>query len=231
MISKKLPVVAPTTFTAARLDGPGGLHLFFGGTSVGREFAFSLPSAVISGVEHCPGSTPTCRSVCNAGADQTYEHNAATIRAILADDDLGSAWVMALAGWIRENAPDGFRWHDSGDVFSADYATWIADVCAESPEVDHKIYTRSFDEKPLGALARASTLRGGNLMITLSCDYDNYHQAFWSALRHGVAWQDAKDGQEIPLRLCYLTTDKHMPGDLPEGSEVVNTGTRGSSRA
>lgn len=158
--------------------------------------------------EHCPGSTPTCRRGCyvhglNKHAAATYElyrHNSKEIRRILGDDKLANWWAVAMAQWITENAAGGFRWHVSGDVFSAAYAEWIADVCRESQTVDHWIYTRSFDDEILGPLADVSTQRGGNLALNLSCDKDNYVKAKVASWRFG----QVTGGQ---LRLCYLVDD------------------------
>jgi hypothetical protein len=241
-VTKKLPVIgstaATTAFISARLDGPGQLALHFDGNSkITRENgsfekpapnAFSLPAAAVSGIEHCPGSTEACRKACYVGPLEKaqaelyklYESNAAAMRAILSDAGMTGAWVMQVAGWIKEHAPGGFRWHVSGDVFSAEYAKFIADVCLESQAVDHWIYTRSFDDDKLGELAKVSTLRGGNLAVNLSCDVDNYPQASWAALRHGIAWHETKDQRPVPLRLCYLTIDGYVPIDLPEGSVI-----------
>ena len=108
MTTPRLPVVgstaATTTFCSARLDGPGWtepLHLWFDGNgkiTAGngtrkepRPNAFSLPAAGVSGIEHCPQSTPTCRKACyveNLASAQSatyalYLHNAETMRKIL----------------------------------------------------------------------------------------------------------------------------------------------------
>lgn len=228
----RLPVVGSTakstSFCSARLDGPGGLHLYFDGNgkvtaSNGtlhdpKPNAFSLPAAGISGIEHCPQSTPTCRKACYVeGLNKAqpdlyalYEQNAANIRTILADEDLANDWAMHVAHWITTNAAGGFRWHVSGDLFSMQYAEWIADVCRESPSVRHWIYTRSFDF--LGPLVGASTINGGNLALNLSCDVDNYHAAREAA----ETWE--QDGGAP--RLCYLTVDGVVPASLAADDTV-----------
>lgn len=220
-MSARLPVVGSTAkstaFVSERLDGLGGLHLYFDGNgkiTAGngtlespRANAFSLLQ-----ISDCPQSTPTCRALCyvhnleKAAPDihAMYKHNSETIREILADPRLADDWAMRAAHWIEQNASGGFRWHVSGDVFSLAYAAWIADVCRESRSVAHWIYTRSFDH--LEPLAQVSTLRGGNLALNLSCDRDNFPAAAIASASHG------SDGKV--LRLCYLTVDGEVPNGL-----------------
>lgn len=223
----KLPVVGSTTsstsFCLAELEGPNNTTLFIDGNGkITRENgtllapkpnAFSLEASAVSGdPSHCPSSTPTCRSACyvgplekaQAGVYEKYRHNTDQMKIILADPALASWWVMKMAKWIGENAPGGFRWHVSGDVFSFEYACWIADVCREAAQVPFWIYTRSFNY--LSPLAEVSTLRGGNLAINLSADVDNYSAAYAAAEQHG-----SEDGPER-LRICYLTVDGEVPG-------------------
>lgn len=163
--------------------------------------------------EHCPGSTSVCRESCyvhglEKHATDTYElyrRNSTEIRRILASRAV-TLWAFKVGRWIARHAPGGFRWHVSGDVYSARYARWIAQVCRYSPRVPHWIYTRSFDLLP--ELVGVSTLRGGNLAINLSADRENYPTA--------KAASDAYGG----LRICYLTDDGVVPEGLPEDSVV-----------
>lgn len=193
-----------TAFCAAKLEAPDGTFLWLDGNGkitagngtldVPRPNAFSLVQ-----VEDCPGSTPSCRQSCyvhglEKHAPDThalYRHNSTIIRRILSDESESLMWMGLLGMWIEQNAPHGFRWHVSGDVFSLDYAWWIAEVCRCSPSTLHWIYTRSF----------------GNLVLNLSCDRDNYGAASMLAKVHG-------------LRLCYLTLDGNVPGDLPDDSVI-----------
>lgn len=237
-MSKRLPVVgstaATTAFDSARIDGPNATHLFIDGNgkitrdngtlAAPRPNAFSLVQ-----VETCPGSTEACRSACYVHNLEThqgaihdlYKHNTVEIRRILASDELASEWVMLMAGWIREHAAGGFRWHVSGDVFSPEYAEWIADVCAEAPEVPFWIYTRSFGDAYLRPLVAQSVGAGGNLAVNLSCDRDNYIQAFAASVRHRTPkFEDGVYAGNEWLRLCYLTLDGTVPTDLPEGSVI-----------
>lgn len=231
---KKLPVVgtsaAQTAFCAVQVHGPQGTSLWLDGNGkITRDMgdlehpvpnAFSLLSQGVEdkagrGGVHCPGATPTCKASCYVDglakhASDTYalyEHNSAEIRKILANDQLACDWAMLLAKWLTDNV-SSFRWHVSGDVFSLEYAQWIADVCAQSPTVKHWIYTRSFEF--LRPLAAVSTACGGNLALNLSADKDNGAAAASASIsRAGVV-----------LRICYLTSDGVVPEELVDGDVI-----------
>lgn len=223
---------AKTVFCTARIDGPGGHHMWIDGNgkvTAGngtlddpRPNAFSLPAGNRDDRrEHCPGSTAVCRKSCYVHGLESavpdtfalYEHNATTIRAILADPDLAVEWAAVVGAWITENASGGFRWHVSGDIFSDAYAQWIADVAMQSHTVRHWIYTRSFDVVDIEPLIAVSTNVGGNVALNLSVDADNYEAArLFAQVRRG--WWD------LELRLCYLSHDGSVPSTLPPGSVI-----------
>lgn len=227
-MATKLPVIgstaASTAFCSARVDGPGDLHLWMDGngkiTSHNGTLAEPKPNAFsLVQIETCPGSTPTCRKSCyvhNLEAAQKathdlYRHNTETIAKILADAELAAAWASVVGAWISANAPGGFRWHVSGDVYSAAYARWIVQVCNHTAgAVYHWIYTRSFEH--VGILMRVSTLRGGNLAVNLSCDADNFDEAERISTKYATA--------EGAPRLCYLTTDGSLPATLEDGDVI-----------
>lgn len=233
---KKLPTIGTsagsTVFCAAEIRGPGGSLWVDGNGKITRTNgtlaeprpnAFSLEAQAVVNREnpddesvlreHCPGSTSICRASCyvhglekHAGDTyRLYRHNSAEIRRILTSS-ASSIWALKLGSWIKRHAPGGFRWHVSGDVFSAQYARWITMVCRYSRSVSHWIYTRSFEHVP--ELMVASTLRGGNLAINLSADAENY--------------QTAKLTSEVfgGLRICYLTDDGIVPEGLAEQSVI-----------
>lgn len=191
-MTKKLPVVgssaATTVFCSAEVAGP--FHdedptdvLFVDGNAKitwdNGSFAAPAPNAfsLVNG-EDCPGATPTCLKSCyvhgiEAHAPDThalYRHNSAKIREVLESGSHSRMWASTLARWIRQNAAGGFRWHVSGDVFSAEYARWVSCVCALSPRVRHWVYTRSFD--------LVGDLGADNLAVNLSADRDNWEAAF-----------------------------------------------------
>lgn len=213
-IGKRGSSAATTDFVSHKLEGPGGLHLWVDGNQKvsgwePRPNAFSLPE-----IASCPYRTPTCEKACyvhglrkhRPDIADLYEHNATAIREIVRSYCGGQIWSWELANWVNANCLEtGFRWHVSGDIFSPEYAAWIARVVFRTPEVTHWIYTRSFPL--LAPLLPYSAERGGNLAINLSADRDNYWLARRTANEHG-------------LRVCYLTSDGTVPDDLREGDVV-----------
>lgn len=205
---------AGTTFCADKVMGPGG-HLWVDGNSkitagngtldAPQPNAFSLVQ-----VSDCPGSTVSCRKSCYVWGLQKhapdthalYVHNSAMIRTILDSSETDSMWAAIMAGYIEHHCQGGFRWHVSGDIFSDQYAAWIAKVCSMSPTVRHWIYTRSFMH--LFPLYQAGM---NNLTINLSADKDNIYAAELVAAVTGY-------------RICYLTEDGSVPHDLPRGSVI-----------
>jgi hypothetical protein len=224
---------APTTkFCAERIDGPGGLHLFVDGnqkiTAGNGTYDEPKPNAFsIVQVADCPFRTPSCEAACYVhgieehakSTHDLYKHNSKTIRRIIGDDwfdsQLAIEWSYTLGTWIAANAAGGFRWHVSGDIFSENYADWIANVVGWSGKFAPQwIYTRSFPF--LEPLLEVSTTRGGNLAINLSADRDNY----WLARRYA---------NEHNLRVCYMTTDGAVPDDLRDGDVIFpDYGLRGA---
>jgi hypothetical protein len=197
-----LPILssAPdTAFVHAEFRGPyGSLHFDGNQKITGHNGTYEAPKPnafSLVQVLDCPGATPTCIASCyvhglekHAGLIHSlYKHNSSMIRRII-DGHCGSSlvWAERVADWITANAPAGFRWHVSGDVFSADYAHWIAMVCRRSPKVNHWIYTRSFEFVPI-------LVQAENLSVNISADRDNIMAAGQTAARYG-------------LRLCYMTT-------------------------
>lgn len=231
----RLPVVgssaSSTSFVLAEIVGADGRKLYIDGnqkiTRGNGSFEAPAPNAFsLVNVADCPQSTPTCRAACyieNIAVHQTtvyeaYQHNSRTIREILAaSHGFGEYWAHEMAAWIRANAPGGFRWHVSGDVYSTEYAEWIADVCRAAPEVSFWIYTRSFDL--LGPLMGVSTHMDGNLAINLSCDVDNFAEAVVARDTWDQGWFMTPDAQTVHRagyapRLAYLTVDGIVPDGL-----------------
>lgn len=210
---------ASTDFVHEKIDGPGGLHLFVDGNQKvsgwePRPNAFSLPE-----IASCPFRTPSCEKACYVAGLKAarpdiyalYEHNFETIKEIVGGTAAGGIrgsytgkqlWAAHLGEWIAENcAETGFRWHVSGDVFSAEYARFIRQVVFCAPGVQHWIYTRSFPHvEQILPVRRYIT-------INLSADKDNY----WLARRYA---------DQLGLRVCYLTSDGVVPDDLKPGDVV-----------
>jgi protein gp37 len=87
------------------------------------------------------------------------------IEAIPAGVPLDEALVERIK--VHEEKVAYFRWHDSGDLFHAEYAKAVFEVCRRTPEVLHWLPTR------MGALL-ARLVRSGeklppNLAIQVSC--------------------------------------------------------------
>lgn len=171
--------------------------------------AFSLPP-----VSTCPGSTAKCRKDCyvqglakfSPEVFATYTTNERVLHILLEQGPETGA--QELGEWIAEHCKGGFRWHVSGDIFSRDHAQWIANVCNNSPEVRHWIYTRSFFAVPL------LTAQAKNLTVNISADADNLDLA-------------ARVAAVYPVRLTYFSHDGSLP-DLPDDSIIFpNYSVRG----
>ena len=184
------------------LDGNGKITWDNGTFDEPAANAFSLVQ-----VEDCPGATTVCKEDCyvhrleeaEPEVHAKYRHNSREIRRVLDARQTGKV-VIAFAVWIKANAPHGFRWHVSGDIFSMAYADFIGLVCFYAPKVPFWIYTRSFQYlQPI--------LNIPNLVVNLSADADNYAQARAAHEAYG-------------LRICYMTVDGALSDDLPAGSVI-----------
>lgn len=184
-------------------DGNGKITVGNGTFSVPRANAFSLVQ-----VEDCPSATSICKEVCyvhrleknEATVHRHYRENSKKIREILKDTMYQYTVRDAFAGWIQTNAPLGFRWHVSGDIFSLEYAWFIRSVCLKARPVPNWLYTRSFQY--LGPLADVR-----NLVVNLSADKDNFESALEAHKKYG-------------FRLCYLTVEGEIPHHLPKHSVI-----------
>ena len=191
------------------VDGNSKIALNPEGYIAPTPSAFSLPAPSC-----CPGATPECTAVCYTQGLRKkqpelaaeYFENERAMHAILAlDRETRDALASQLGRWITENAPFGFRWHVSGDVFSEEYARWIVAVCAHSPDVPHWIYTRSFFAVPILVAAP-------NLAVNVSLDAGN--------------WDDLKGDAQFALiqntaRACWMASaaDEEIP-PLPKDSVI-----------
>jgi hypothetical protein len=54
------------------------------------------------------------------------------------------AWIADMAKAIIATSMTHFRWHDSGDILSADHLRMIAEVCKLTPGVAHWLPTREY---------------------------------------------------------------------------------------
>ena len=61
------------------------------------------------------------------------------------------SWVAVMVGAIQQSGATYFRVHDSGDLFSVDYAKCWLEVCRQMPEIRFWIPTRAW-QQPTGPL-------------------------------------------------------------------------------
>jgi hypothetical protein len=218
---------ATTAFCADRIVGPDARWLWIDGnqkiTAGNGTYEDPAPNALsLVHVQDCPGATKSCKAACyvhglKKHAPDTfalYQHNSKTIREILASSPRNIMnWKRRLGSWISQNAKGGFRWHVSGDVYSYEYAEFIRDTCRFSALVDHWIYTRSFGVDEFGRSIVGALMFNGNLQVMLSCDKDNYKEAY-------KEWRQGERVKYGTFRLAYLTRDGSVPEDLPLGSII-----------
>lgn len=225
----RLPVVSTATqtkFCAATIQTPVGPLHFDGNAKITagngsfedpKPNAFSLPSRGVEAATgdpgpHCPEATPTCLASCYvaglAAAQselyQLYRENYTTVEAAIAGPQLGYV-ALTMASWINQNAPGGFRWHVSGDLYSCEYALLVSQVVKLSPTVNHWIYTRSF-------WLTAAFVGLRNMSVNYSVDRDNYE--------HALKYYEAHRNANSPVRLCYLATGDGKVPELPKGSVI-----------
>ncbi len=214
------------------VDGNGKITASNGTLDNPKPNAFSIRN-----IDDCPGSTSLCRASCYVAGIRKhasdlytlYEHNSAMIRKILNAEEKDwiehgpLEWAEQLGLWIDSNCNE-FRWHVSGDVFSAQYARWIAEVChwssgaagrrrEDDGPVRHWIYTRSFEFVPY-------LVEAENLTVNLSVDAENE-----AAARR--CWEEFPN-----TRPCFMATEKHPepPSWLPRGSVIFpDYGLRGET--
>jgi hypothetical protein len=55
-----------------------------------------------------------------------------------------NAWVSHMVQLIKGTSMMYFRWHDSGDILSADHLSMICDVAEQTPDVKHWLPTREY---------------------------------------------------------------------------------------
>jgi hypothetical protein len=155
--------------------------------------AFPLPAGPLDVGGTCPGVTSACVDCYAANLESifpqfanlatanlaTLQHlyghggQAAVVRALVALVD-HSASVQRASGVRRAS----FRWHSDGDLFASWYAAAVRKVCAQTPGVDHWLYTRSL------GLVRYLMPRPRNLAVYVSADFDNVRDAAKVAARY-----------------------------------------------
>ncbi len=205
-----------TRFAFESVDVGAHVRLWVDGnskiTADNGDFEHPKPNAFsLVHVQDCPGSTPACEASCyvqhiekhRPDIFSRYQHNSTMMRWLLQDPHKTLVTSLFFGHWIQGNVTQ-FRWHVSGDVFSAEYAKWLRNVVRSSPEVQHWLYTRSFEFVPI------LTDDTPNLTVNLSADVDNFDAAA-ECSEAQIPWQ----------RICYLVKDPDdrklkqlLPGDV-----------------
>lgn len=186
------------------IDGNSKITFSNGTFDSPKPNAFSLPHIVC-----CPNATPTCKKSCyvhdlKVYAPEIYKeytNNKTILDQILSDENLVQKTAVALGTWISENCKGGFRWHVSGDITCKEHARWINLVCLFSSNVQHFIYTRTFDTVRL--------LMADNLHVHLSADKDNFVEAM----------NCKRLNTNVYTQMCYLAQDNNIP-ELPDKSII-----------
>lgn len=155
--------------------------------------ALPLPAGPLDVGGSCPGVTAACRDCYAAGLESwapgfrraavanldalrhLHEHGgqSAVVRALVALV-AHSAAVQRAAGVRRPS----FRWHSDGDLFASWYTVAVRKACAQTPDVDHWLYTRSL------SLVRYLMPRPANLAVYVSADSENVRDAARVAARY-----------------------------------------------
>lgn len=55
-----------------------------------------------------------------------------------------AAWIAGMVSAIQATSMMFFRWHDSGDILSADHLRMICEVARQTPDVKHWLPTREY---------------------------------------------------------------------------------------
>ena len=134
-------------------------------------------------------------------------------------------WVISMAGAILETSQPHFRWHDSGDILSADHLMMIVAVCKITPSVKHWLPTREYKMVAdvlfdIGELPENLNVRLSAHMIGRTLEPATA-QVTTSSVDAGVGWQcpathnPANEGKCKTCRACWdrnvgnIDYDKH----------------------
>ena len=74
-------------------------------------------------------------------------------------------WIETLAREISETGCEYFRWHDSGDLFSAAYVRMVAEVCRLTIHIRHWLPTQSFRVPGIDRAIRDNLVPLDNVII------------------------------------------------------------------
>lgn len=111
--------------------------------------AFGLPARVTCPIGDKLAAIPgtpcsTCYATRNLyvmpNVKDAQSRRLAAVQHALSNPDARAEWVDAMVSLIEKE--EWFRWHDSGDIFSADYFALIIDVVRRTPHVRHWLPTQ-----------------------------------------------------------------------------------------
>jgi len=88
-----------------------------------------------------------------------------SVKRAIADPDYRERWISAMVDAITADGRPWFRWHDSGDVFAADYLKMILEVARRTPNVRHWLPTK---ERAMVDCARRAGKVPVNLCVRVS---------------------------------------------------------------
>ena len=136
--------------------------------------SFGLPA-----LASCPGFTEWCMAVCYAfnlqrawsTVDRLVNHNLTILKGCGSNVPRMTELLTTMVKSVKwHDTEKVFRWHWDGDIFSAQYARAIVQTCDNTPDIQHWLYTRSFDFVAL-------LVNVPNLTVYLSVDVHNMDAA------------------------------------------------------
>lgn len=111
--------------------------------------SFGLPA-----LASCPSATNWCRSVCYAfnlqrawtSVDNLVQHNLSILEECGSNVRKITELLTTMVHSVNWRGTEKvFRWHWNGDIFSRPYAHAIRNTVLATPDIQHWLYTRSFD--------------------------------------------------------------------------------------
>lgn len=177
---------------------------------------FSLPA-----ITTCPGSSGLCRALCYA--DKKNSRFSGDVVQARYDRN----WVLAerddfaeiLAKRLQHSRTAVLRWHVSGDVYNAIYATKILQVTRKSPQVQAYLYTRSWRD-PAVAAVLSEIAREPNIEVWYSCDRETGIPQPPPRARTAYMLSSPDDTPQTPVDLVFRTdhlrhtVQKYVAGSL-----------------
>jgi hypothetical protein len=121
-------------------------------------------------------------------------------------------WVETLTEMITKDATGWFRWHDSGDLLSAEHLLMIFDVCDKTLQIRHWIPTREYAFVNSALLERKlpknCTIRLSSHMVgkTLTAEMPTSSVGALSGRKCPATYDAKHDGACMDCRACWDRT-------------------------